>query len=372
MAPDNPSPEGSISDLRSLIDAIDTDLLTLINKRLATAKEIGRIKSMKRLKVQDRAREREVLGRLDRLNPGPIKTDDLHHLFMEIIGITREIQSTDTIAYLGPEATLTHMAALQQFGHSAPLKPFPSLLDIFRDVERGSSRYGVLPVENAVEGAINYALEHFLTSELRICGERYLTATHDLLSKDVNLSQVKEVLAHPHTMAQCRGWLRKHLPDADLREAHSTVDAVGMALARPASAAIGNSAVAHLYQLKTLVSSIEDVRQNVTRFLIIGRDETERTGNDKTSLLFVAPNVPGALHRVLKPLDDEAINMVKLESRPLKQESWNFLFFADIEGHESEEKIQRAAEKMRPFCLFLKILGAYPASSLEGGDSDGR
>lgn len=361
------SPNDPISELRTVIDDIDGKLLDLINRRLATARKIGQIKSVKQLQVQDRSRERRVLARLDELNQGPIKADDLHHLFMEIIGITREIQSSGSIAYLGPEATLTHFAALQHFGHKAPLKPQTSIHDIFREVERGSSRYGVVPVENAVEGAVEYALAFFFESDLRICGERFLTASLDLLVKVGDLTGIKEVHAHAHAFAQCRGWMRKHLPDAQLRECPSTGDAAAMASGRLGSAAIGTSAAAHIYQLKTLVPGIEDIRQNLTRFLIIGHDELPPTEADKTALLFVTPNVPGALYRVLKPLDEAGVNMVMLESRPRKQENWSHMFFADIEGHSSDPKVARAVENMQANCLHLKVLGAYPASPYDTG-----
>lgn len=371
MGTEPSSSNDAIFELRTVIDEIDGKLLDLINRRLTTARKIGQIKSMKQLQVQDRSRERQVLTRLDELNQGPIKADDLHHLFMEIIGITRDIQSSDTIAYLGPEATLTHIAALQHFGHNAPLKSQTSIHDVFREVERGSSRYGVVPVENAVEGAVDYSLAFFFESDLRICGERYLTASLDLLVKESDLTGVKEVHAHAHALAQCRSWLRKHLPDAQLRECPSTGEAAAMASGRPGSAAIGTSAAAHIYQLKTLVPGIEDIRQNLTRFLIIGHDELPPTGTDKTSLLFVTPNVPGALYRVLKPLDEGGVNMVMLESRPRKQENWSYMFFADIEGHSSDAKVARVLENMRANCLYLKVVGAYPASPYEtGGGSD--
>lgn len=360
----------SIPELRSVIDSIDGQLVDLINQRLATAKKIGQIKSMQRLQVQDRTRERQVLNRLDQLNRGPLKADDLHHLFMEIIGITREIQSSDTIAYLGPEATLTHIAALQHFGHGAPLKPQPSILDVFRDVERGSSRYGVVPVENAVEGAVDYALEFFFDSSLKICGERYITASCDLLVKDGSLSEIKEIYAHPHALAQCRGWIRKQLPDADIRECSSTAEAARMTSGRTGAAAIGSSAAAHIYDLKTLVASIEDAHRNLSRFLILGNDDLQPTENDKTSLLFITANVPGSLYRALKPLDEEGVNMVKLESRPRKLENWNHMFFVDLEGNPSDAKVLRTLEKMRAQCLFLKVLGAYPASPYDGTDHD--
>ncbi|MFZ7125736.1 MAG: prephenate dehydratase [Desulfobacterales bacterium] len=370
MTSEKKFPEERIDSLRSVIDDIDEKLLDLINRRLLTAKEIGQVKSMKQLQVQNRTRERQVLGRLDRLNHGPIKTDDLHHLFMEIIGITREIQSSGTIGYLGPEATLTHIAALQHFGHNAPLKAYPSILDVFRDVEREGSRYGVVPVEDAVEGAVHYALEYFLDSNLRICGERCLMASCDLLARDGSLADVKEIHAHAHSLAQSRAWIRKHLPDAEIRECHTTAEAVAMASGRSGAAAIGSSAAAGLYGLKTVSASIEDTPRNLTRFLIIGKDEMPPTGSDRTTILFVTSNVPGALLRALKPLDEEGVNMVKLESRPGKMESWNCLFFADLEGHESDAEVAAAIEKMKARCLFLKVIGAYPSSPFEGSGHD--
>jgi len=351
---------GRMAALRKNIDTIDMEILGLINRRLSQAREIGQVKARNGSQVMDRSREIELVKRLIRLNDGPLTNSALQHIFTEIVAASREIQMPQQVAYLGPEATFTHIAAVNHFGRSVSFVPQPTIRDIFSEVEKGSFHYGVVPVENSIEGAVNYTLDLFFESDLKICAEIYYAISHDLLSKTGTLKDIRVIYSHPHAFAQCRRWLRKHLSEASLVECSSTAEAARMAAREPGTAAIASREAADSYQLDVISSRIEDTSRNVTRFLVIGRDKTARTGTDKTSIMFVTAHVPGALFRVLTPISEAGINMVKLESRPTKQENWSYIFFVDLEGHSEDTIIQDTISQMKDLCQYLKILGSYP------------
>jgi chorismate mutase/prephenate dehydratase len=349
-----------IKALRSAIDEIDQQMLDLLNRRFLLAKEIGKVKAKKGDQVVDTARESRLFQRLFTLNKGPVSKDALYHIYTEIIAASREIQSSRLVTYLGPEATFTHVAAMNHFGRSYSFVPQASIRDVFDEVSKASCHYGVVPVENSIEGSVNHTLDLFFESNLRICAEVYLRIQHDLLSPAGDLEKIETVYSHPHAFAQCRKWLRRNLPGVTLKECSSTATAARQTLANPASAAIASREAAHIYDLQVVASRIEDIGRNVTRFLVIGNDETHRTGEDKTSLMFVTGHVPGALHRVLQPIADAGINMVKLESRPTKHENWSYFFFMDLEGHMADPVVKETVEKMKQICMYLKCLGSYP------------
>jgi chorismate mutase/prephenate dehydratase len=310
--------------------------------------------------VLDPARENKLIKSLCAQNNGPLSNHALQHIFTEIIAASREIQSQQRIAYLGPEATFTHIAAINHFGRSVFFDPQASIQDIFREVEKDSVHFGVVPVENSIEGAVNYTLDLFYESELKICAEIYHAISHDLLSSADSYKDVRIVYSHPHAFAQCRQWLRRNLPECPLTECSSTAEAARMASRELGSAAIASREAARIYNLPVLASRIEDRSRNVTRFLVIGKNEIRATGTDKTSILFVTAHVPGALYKVLTPIAKANINLLKLESRPSKYENWSYIFFLDMEGHISEPVVQDTLAGMKPLCLFLKWLGSYP------------
>lgn len=357
-------PEGvsmlAISGLRRDIDKVDEKILDLINQRLLLASEIGKIKVKSGDRVVDGARESALIQRLLSLNNGPLSKQALRHIFTEIIAAARELQTPHRVTYLGPEATFTHIAAVKHFGRSLTFVPQASIRDVFSEVEKGAFNYGVVPVENSIEGAVNYTLDLFFESELKICAEIYYSISHDLLSMDPDLGNIRTIYSHPHAFAQCRKWLEKHLPGANLVECSSTAEAARKAAGENQAAAIASREAAQSYKLEVLAPRIEDVSRNVTRFLVIGKDEIQQTGTDKTSIMFVTAHVPGALFRVLKPIAEAGINMVKLESRPSKHENWSYLFFADLEGHIYDPKLKKALNELKKLCLFLKFLGSYP------------
>lgn len=349
-----------ILDKRKAIDTIDDQLLTLINERLQLVMDVGKIKARDGRQVLDSTRESQIFERLLKQNQGPLDEKVLTHLFTQIMAASRQLQRPHRVSYLGPEATFTHIAAMNHFGQSVEYTPQPSIRDVFRDVEKGSSHYGLVPVENSIEGAVNHTLDLFFESELKICAERYLNISHDLLCKTGGLRDIKTVYSHPQALAQCRLWLQKYLPDAELKECNSTARAAQKAAETAGAAAIAAREAAHMYALTVVASRIEDVARNTTRFLVIGQDEVHRTGRDKTSVMFVTSHVPGALYKVLKPMSDAGLNMVKLESRPTKHQNWSYFFFVDVEGHVEDPAVSETLEEMKHLCLYLKYLGSYP------------
>ena len=352
--------DSNINELRKSIDEIDEKILDLINKRLLLGKEIGNIKRLNKEQVTDKAREISILKRLNDLNKGDLRNDTLDHIFTQIISESREIQQPSEISYLGPKATFTHIAAMNHFGHNVAFAPQPTIYDVFSDVEKGISAYGVVPVENSNEGAVNHTLDLFFESDLKICAEIYQIVSHDLLSNTKKLDGIKVIYSHPHAFAQCRNWIRENLPKADLKEYSSTAHAAEKATQIKGSAAIAGREAAHLYKLEVTASRIEDNARNTTRFLVIGRDKTHRTENDKTSIMFATSHIPGALYKALQPMDEAGINMVKLESRPAKHENWSYFFFVDFQGHIEDPVVNETIEKMKNLCLHLKHLGSYP------------
>ena len=352
--------EENLKRFRGEIDDIDKNILELLNHRLKVAKEIGDCKGRSSEVVMDSARETNVMKRLFSLNRGPMSNEAIQHIFTEIFGSSREAQQPHLVSYLGPEATFTHIAAKAYFGKAATFIPRPSIRDVFQTVEKGETHYGIVPVENSIEGAVNYTLDIFYESELKICAETYLNISHDLLSIAGSLKGITLIYSHPQALAQCRKWLRKYLPEVAVQEVGSTAEAARMALSNERSAAIASSEAAHMYKLNVMASKIEDFSRNTTRFLVIGKKAARPTGKDKTSLMFVTPHTPGALYRVMTPIAEAGLNMLKLESRPSRQENWTYIFFLDVEGHIDQMEVKETVEKMRQICLFIKCLGSYP------------
>lgn len=366
MSPHTAPPAGvdsnaeDMGDLRKAIDAIDEQILGLICTRLDTARKIGAIKAKNGGPVFDSAREALLLSRLNGLNRGPLSTGALHHIFKEIIAASREIQKPVTVAYLGPEGTFTHLAALNHFGRGIQTAPHARIRDIFASVDKEIYPYGVVPVENSIEGAVNPTLDLFWESEVHICAEIYQTISHDLLSTAKTIEDIDVVYSHSQAFAQCREWLGRHLPNCRLEPCDSTALAAQKAMENSRFAAIAGREAARIYQIPIAASRIEDSTRNTTRFLVIGKKMPGRTQQDKTSLLFATHHVPGALYKVLKPINDAGLNMVKLESRPSRNENWSYHFFVDIEGHLEDAPVQQAVDEMKAMCMMLKCLGSYP------------
>ncbi len=265
-----------------------------------------------------------------------------------------------TVAFFGPPATFSHMASIQHFGSSIRMVPENSIQDVFEAVEREKTDYGVVPVENSTEGPVNLTLDMFIKSEAKICAEIMTKISHALLSLSGDAWDMKKIYSHPQALSQCRDWLRTNFPHVQVEETGSTAKAAQMAVEDPKAAAIASSLAAPLYGLKVVASQIEDHLNNATRFLVLGRQGAERTGRDKTSVLFVVSHAPGTLFRVLQVFYEKGINLTKIESRPNKGKPWEYVFFIDFEGHATDPHVAQALHEMKGHVLFVKLLGSYP------------
>jgi len=349
--------------LRGKIDLIDERILELLNQRAELVKEIGLIKKDSQMNFYDSQREEAIIKDLISKNPGPFPEASLPAVFREIISACRSLERGLVIAYLGPPATHTHLACLQKFGSSVQTLPQESIPEVFACVEREKAEYGVVPIENSTEGVVNRTLDMFIESEVKICGEILTRISHDLLSLRGDPQRVKKIYSHPQALAQCRQWLNKNFPRAELLETLSTARAAQMAAQDDEAAAVASALAAQMYGLKIIESSIEDYRHNYTRFLVLGKKMAANTGQDKTSLLFSIADTPGALYGILKPFAEKSINLTKIESRPIKDKPWEYVFFLDFEGHAQDEVVQEVLREIKSKVLFWKLLGSYPRSS---------
>ncbi len=354
--------EITIPELRTRIDSIDDALLDLLNERSKVVLEVGRLKSGKNLDFHVPGRERQIYERLLQGNPGPFPNDALKSVFREIISACLALESPMKVAFLGPKATFSHLATMQQFGLSAELVPQKSIPAVFEEVEKGRALYGVVPVENSTEGVISHTLDMFVESKLQITAEIMLEVHHDLLSRTGRLEDIKKVYSHSQPIAQCRQWLDSNLPGVPVVDVASTAVAAQIVSDDYTAAAISSELAASLYDLKVVRSRIEDQVNNFTRFLVISRKGCERSGNDKTSVLFSVKDEPGILCRMLEPFAKRGINLTKIESRPYKSKAWEYIFFLDLFGHASDPEVIAALDELKVCCQFLKILGSFPRS----------
>ncbi len=348
--------------LRGEIDAIDLELLRLINARAALAIEIATAKRDSGAEGMFYRPEREavILRRILERNPGPMSSPEATRLLREIMSACLALEHPLGAAYLGPEGTYTHLAALKHFGGSIEAKPFSTIEEVMREVETGNVDYGVVPVENSLEGGVNQTLDAMRESALKICGEVVLGIHHQLLSRTTDITSIKRVYAHAQALAQCRRWLAANLAAADCSAVSSNGEAARRVRDEPNAAAIASEVAAEIYELGTLRRNIEDDPGNTTRFFVLGKTAPPPSGRDVTSLMFTTLNRPGALHDVLSVLAAANISMTRIESRPLRQEAWDYLFFVDIEGHADVDSVGDALVRLEDKTSLLKILGSYP------------
>ena len=352
----------TIEQLRAKIDSIDDQVMDLLNERARVVLDVGRLKLGSNMEFHVPGRERQIYERLLNSNPGPFPSDALRSIYREIISACLALESPMKVAFLGPKATFSHLATMHQFGLSAELVPMKSIPAVFEEVEKGKALYGVVPVENSTEGVISHTLDMFVESSLKITAEILLEVHHDLLSRTGRMEDIKKVYSHVQPIAQCRRWLDTNLPGIPLVDVASTAVAAQIASEDYTAAAIASELAASIYDLKEVRSRIEDQVNNITRFLVISRKGCDRSGNDKTSVLFSVKDEPGILCRMLEPFARRGINLSKIESRPFKQKAWEYVFFLDLFGHASEPEVAVALEELRGCCQFLKILGSYPRS----------
>jgi len=350
-----------LDDLRKRIDAIDQQILDLLNQRAAVVQQVGQVKLREGLDFHAPHREEEILERLTQDNPGPFPGNAIRSVYREIISACRALEHPLLVAYLGPKATFTHLACLRGFGDGAEFLPVRSIRDVFQEVEKGMVGYGVVPIENSTEGVVSHTLDMFVDSDLKICGEIFLEVSHHLLSLSGEKAAVEKIYSHAHAIAQSRRWLEANLPRVPVLEVASTAAAAEIASRDPSAAAIASELAARLYSLKVVSARIEDAANNFTRFLIVGRKGTPSTGHDKTSVLFSIKDRVGALYRMLEPFAEGGINLTKIESRPSKTKVWEYLFYVDFEGHGEDPRVERALARLAEQCLFLKVLGTYPS-----------
>jgi chorismate mutase / prephenate dehydratase len=340
------------------IEAIDKKLIALVNRRSRLAARPAAGKGA-RAAGYSPAAEEKTLRRVARLNPGPLDDRVLRNVYREILSAGRSLAGPLRIAYLGPEATFTHAAAREKFGSGADYIPSESIAGVFRDVETSAVEFGVVPIENSLEGAVTYTLDMLLDSPLQVCSEIFLRVSHCLLS-NFPLPEIKVVYSHPQVFGQCRGFIQQQLAGVELREAASTARAAELAAAGQKTGALAGKLAAAIYGLKIRRRNIEDSAGNITRFLVIGKRASPPSGRDRTSLLFSLPHRAGSLHDALNAFKSRGINLTKIESRPSKKKAWEYYFFVDLEGHRNSKKVKAALEELESQAKFVKILGSYP------------
>ncbi len=349
-----------IDELRKKIDEIDEKLIELLNKRAELVKEVIEIKEKKKKSIFDPSREKKIIERLINKNKGILKPEDLKIIMESIFKIYRGMFKEIKVAYLGPEGTFTHLAAMKKFGEKAKYIPVKTIDEVFKEVEKKRADYGVVPVENSIEGIVTHTLDVFLESDLKIISEISLEIHHYLLSKENSINKIKKIYSHPQAIAQCRNWIAENLPEVEIYETESTISAVKKVIKEKNAAAIASEIASSMYNLNIIAERIEDFRENITRFLVIGSEFAEKTGNDKTSILFSIKDRVGALHDILFHFKNENINLTKIESRPSKKKAWEYVFFVDFIGHKDDVNVKRALNNIEKASVFFKILGSYP------------
>ncbi|MDR3074151.1 MAG: prephenate dehydratase [Deltaproteobacteria bacterium] len=363
----HPQPAGTTEDaarlggIRREIDAIDAALLDLLNRRAGCSLEAGGLKAGKGSPVFRPGREEELVQALLDRNPGPLPDAHLRAVYREILSSSRALQRPLKVAYLGPEGTFSHMAAVEFFGHSMDFLPLPRFDDIFEAVANRNSDIGVVPLENSLHGTIVQSIDLFAAHSVHIQAEWFSRISHSLMSRERDIGAITTVYSHPQALGQCANWLRAHLPEARLLSVDSTAAAAHKALGEAGAAAIGHGSLASRLGLSLLAKGIEDTGNNWTRFVSIGAEAPENNGPSKTSALFTLPDKPGTLAAVLQCFASAKVNMNKLESRPMRSERWKYIFFCDIACNLMDAEHAALLEKLRGRCLSFRILGAYPA-----------
>ena len=352
--------DDSLKSLRENLGKQDQEILRLLNERGRLAIEVGRVKSRKGREIYDPSQEAKVFAKLTGNNTGPLPDQAVRNIFREIISSSRALQTPISVAYLGPEASFTHQAALAHFGLEASFYPKPAMAEIFRDVERDINPWGVVPIENSLEGSVRQTQSQLIATSAGIRAEIFLRITLCLLASHRRAEKIRRIYSHPHALGQCRDWLRKNLPDCRQIETGSTAEAARRVLEDRGGAAVASRIAATTYGLSVLNEGIEDYPENATRFLVIGKGASKPTGDDKTSILFATPHVPGALHQALTPFSKAKVNLLRIESHPMRERIWEYLFFADFEGHAEEKKTAKVLREMNSWTTFLKHLGSYP------------
>jgi chorismate mutase/prephenate dehydratase len=357
----------SLPDLdacRVRIDEIDSDLIELLDARARVARRVGEIKRETSREPFDAGRHLEKLNAIARRGAGDFPVAGLRLVFGEVLSACLALQAPQVVGYLGPEATFSYIAAVRAFGRSVEYKPCPSIPEIFNAVEKDWINYGIVPVENSTGGVIHTTLDALMNSSLSICAEIHIPVRHHLMCRGP-LKGIQKVCTHPQILAQCRNWLRAHLPNAIQMEMASSGEGAKLARKNKTIATIAPEIAAKLHDLPILARNIEDQNDNITRFLIIGHQSPAPSGHDKTSIMFSIKDEPGVLKKILTPFSDLALNLSKIESRPSRKRAWDYIFFIDVNGHMNDPAIQQALQAMKPCTTFIRVLGSYPIDDNE-------
>ena len=349
----------SFSKMRNKIDKIDVQILKLLNERAKLASQVANLKVVNSVGIYSAEREALILKKLRKFNKGPLVNNDVEIIFREILSVCRALRVVLNIVYLGPEGTFTHLAAIRKFGKRGNFMSSDGIREVFYRVEKEGANYGVVPVENSIEGVVNHTLDMFLESNLKICSEVVLNISHSLLRSTVK-KKLLRIYSNPQVFSQCREWLFREYPDVQLIPTMSTAKAAEMVKKDPFAACMGSRMLATLYGLKEVKSRIEDSTSNITRFLVISNNDSLPSGDDKTSILFSVKDKVGALYEALNFFKKNKINLTKIESRPSKRKPWEYYFFVDFQGHRTDSDIKRTLKSLEKKCTFLKILGSYP------------
>ena len=354
--------DDKLKPLREQIDAIDTQILELLNRRAQVAQDVGHVKAATNAPVFRPEREAQVLRNVADKNPGPLHGGDVQTIFREIMSACRALERRVTVAYLGPVGTFSEQAVYQQFGHAVEGMPCASFDEVFRAAEVGLADFGVVPVENSSEGAVSRNLDLLLQSTLYISGEVSILVHHSLMTQSGDMNGIKRICAHSQALAQCQAWLNQNYPGIERQPVASNSEAARIASEDPACAAIAGEIAGQTYNLQVVKGHIQDDPHNRTRFAVIGRQQTAPSGADHTSLVLSVPNKAGAVYNLLAPLAKHGVSMTRFESRPARTGTWEYYFYVDVEGHAKDEKVAKALEELKQNSAFFKVLGSYPVS----------
>jgi chorismate mutase/prephenate dehydratase len=354
--------DDKLKPLREQIDAIDSQILDLLNRRARIAQEVGHVKAETNAPIFRPEREAQVLRTVAERNPGPLLATDVQTVFREVMSACRALEKRVTVAYLGPVGTFSEQAVYQQFGHAVEGLPCASIDEVFRATEAGTADFGVVPVENSAEGAINRTLDLLLQTTLLISGEISLPVHHSLMSKSGSMDGIKRICAHSQALAQCQTWLNQNYPNVERQAVASNGEAARLAGEDLSVAAIAGEIAGQKYSLKIVNAHIQDDPHNRTRFAVIGRLQTAPSGKDQTSLVLSVPNKAGAVYNLLAPLAKHSVSMTRFESRPARMGTWEYYFYVDVEGHAKDDKVAMALAELKENAAFFKLLGSYPCS----------
>ena len=354
----------TLPELRVQIDALDLELLALLNRRAALANEVGEIKRLEGSAVFRPEREAQVIHRLQESNAGLLKDGSVAVIWREIMSACRALEAPQRVAYLGPAGTFSEEAALRFFGSSIAHVPCGNFDEVFHAATAGSAEFGVVPVENSTEGVVTRSLDLLLQSPLHIVGEISLLVRHNLLRTTASTEGITAVLAHPQALAQCQQWLNTHLPDAERRAVSSNAEGARLAAGNPQWAAIASERAGSEFGLHIASHAIQDEAFNRTRFVVVclpsSMPAPGPSGKDCVSLVVSVPNRPGAVHDILVPLKEHGVSMTRFESRPARSGQWEYYFYIDLQGHPSQPHVAAALQDLQRLCAFYKVLGTYP------------